>query len=302
VMDLRQLEYFLKIAERRSFTAAAGDLRITQPSLTKSMRLLEQDLGVALFRRLPRGVELTPFGAALARHARLVRVQVREALGEIENLRQGVSGRIAIGAGPAWLRRILPLAVAAVIAERPLVRIQVIGGFDEALLRGLRLGELDACVVEVPSPEECGDLDVAQLSSDELVVIARDGHPLAGGAPVNVSGCLGFPWVLPPRATRARRRLDALFVSRELPPPEASVETESGAFMMALLLASDALTYTTRRAIEQPEAHGTVVIDVPGLAAERIAGFITRRGQPRSLALEALFESLSAFAAADRRN
>ena len=162
MIDLRQLEYFLKIAERRSFTAAAVELRITQPSLTKSIRLLEQDLGVQLFRRLPRGVELTQFGTSLARHARSVRVQVKNALGEIESLRQGVSGRITIGAGPSWLRRLLPRAIGILIEEHPLVRIQVVGGFDEALLRGLRLGEVDAAVVEIPSVEECADLDVSR--------------------------------------------------------------------------------------------------------------------------------------------
>ena len=76
MIDLRELEYFLAIAERRSFTAAAAELNITQPALTKSIRLLEDELGVQLFRRLPRGVELTPYGASLARHARAVRVQV----------------------------------------------------------------------------------------------------------------------------------------------------------------------------------------------------------------------------------
>jgi LysR family transcriptional regulator of gallate degradation len=302
MIDLRQLEYFLKIAERRSFTAAAVDLRITQPSLTKSIRLLEQDLGVQLFRRLPRGVELTPFGVSLARHARSVRVQVKEALSEIESLRQGVSGRITVGAGPSWLRRLLPRAVGQLIEERPLVRIQVVGGFDEALLRGLRLGEIDAAVVEIPSVEECTDLEVSPLATDTLVVIARDRHPLAGAGSIAAADCLAFPWVLPPRATRARRRLDALFVSRELPPPDATVETESGAFIVAMLGASDALTYTTRRTVEQAEATGIIIIDVPELAAERTAGFITRRGQAKSPTLEALFEGLSVLAAADPRN
>ncbi len=58
-MDIRQLDYFLKVAERRSITAAAAELNVTQPTLTKSIRLLEQGLGVPLSERLPRGVELT---------------------------------------------------------------------------------------------------------------------------------------------------------------------------------------------------------------------------------------------------
>ena len=150
--------------------------------------------------------------------------------------------------------------------------------------------------------EECADLDVSPLASDQLVVIARDGHPLAEGGAAAPADCLAFPWVLPPRATRTRRRLDALFVSQELPPPDATVETELGAFMMALLADSDALTYTTRRTVEQVDAAGMVILDVPDLAAERTAGFITRRGQAKSPPLEALYQSLAELAAADPRN
>jgi LysR family transcriptional regulator of gallate degradation len=72
-MDLRQLEYFLAIAKRRSFTAAASELGLTQPSLTKTIRALEQELSVQLFERLPRGVELTSFGNSLLHHAEAMR-------------------------------------------------------------------------------------------------------------------------------------------------------------------------------------------------------------------------------------
>jgi len=302
VIDLRELEYFLTIAEHRSFTAAAVELNITQPALTKSIRLLEDELGVQLFRRLPRGVELTPYGASLARHARAVRVQVKDAISEIQSLRSGISGRISIGAGPAWLRRLLPSAVGELVRERPLVRVRIVGGFDEAILRDLRLGEIDAALVEVPSSEESGDLDVHPLTSDELVVACRKGHPLTQRDEVRISDLLTARWALPPRATRSRRRLDSLFISRELPPPEAVVETESGAFLLALVRESDALTYTTRRTLEQADAADLLGLEVPELAADRVAGFITRKGQTMSPPLAVLFAALRSLAEAHARN
>src|SRR5215813_7834620 len=69
IMDLRQLEYFLRVAQRRNISLAAAELNITQPSLTKSIKLLEKTLGVRLFERLARGVELTDYGHTLRRHA-----------------------------------------------------------------------------------------------------------------------------------------------------------------------------------------------------------------------------------------
>jgi DNA-binding transcriptional LysR family regulator len=79
IMDLRQLEYFLRVAQRRNISAAAAELNITQPSLTKSIKLLEKELGVRLFDRLARGVELTDYGHTLLRHAEAVHVQIGDA-------------------------------------------------------------------------------------------------------------------------------------------------------------------------------------------------------------------------------
>src|SRR5439155_1740453 len=80
-----------------------------------------------------RGVELTDYGQTLLRHAEAVHVQVGDASSEIAALRSGTFGAVSVGAGPAWLRRHLPLAVAQTVARHPGIRIKVGGGFDEQL-------------------------------------------------------------------------------------------------------------------------------------------------------------------------
>ena len=109
-MDLRQLEYFLKVAQRQNISTAAAELNITQPSLTKSIKLLEKQLGVQLFDRLARGVELTTTATTLLRHAEAVHVQINDAGDEVAALRSGTFGVVSVGAGPTWLRRHLPVA------------------------------------------------------------------------------------------------------------------------------------------------------------------------------------------------
>lgn len=111
-MNIRQLEYFLTVAAHKSVTVAAAKLGVSQPTLTKTIRSLELELGVSLFERMPRGVDLTPYGQSLLRHAEAIRVQFGDAKNEIESLRGGKYGTVLIGAGPAWLRRHLPRAVA----------------------------------------------------------------------------------------------------------------------------------------------------------------------------------------------
>jgi DNA-binding transcriptional LysR family regulator len=179
-VNFRQLDYFLAVARTGSFTAAAVALKVAQPTLTKSIRGLEQELGVTLFDRLPRGAALTAAGAALRRHAERVGVQMRDAAEELRSIGGGAGGLVSIGAGPAWLRRLLPEAVSRAISRHPSIRVNVLGGFDDVLLKALRAGELDFVVAELPAEENARDLELLPLTSDRLAVFCRDGHPLAG--------------------------------------------------------------------------------------------------------------------------
>lgn len=301
-MHLRQLSYFLKVAEHRSISVAAAELNVTQPSLTKSMKLLEEELGIALFRRLPRGVELTEAGRRLLHHAETVGLQLSDARNELDALRDGDRGAITIGAGPAWLRSHLPVAVSRAIAVRPNLHVRVVGGFDEALLRALRRGELDFVVAELPWTTEHRDLAIEPLSADGLCVYARKEHPLSRRGPAGLADVLRFPWVLPVRATRARQRLDALFVARNTAPPEPAIETDSMAFLLAMVRNSDALTYTTTSTIEMPEGDGLAKLAVPELTSERRAGIIRRRNSWLSPAAGVLIEELRSVCAAQPQN
>lgn len=301
-MNIRQLDYFLAVARSGSLTAAALELKVAQPTLTKSLHGLEQEMGVRLFERLPRGVQLTEYGESLARHARQVQLQLREAKVELDGLRAGDSGVVSIGAGPAWERRHLPLAVARATATRPRLAVRVIGGFDEALLRALRRGELDFVVAELPAPGTAGDLEITPLAADALTVCARREHPLARQREVTIEQLLEFPWVLPSGPTRVRQRLAALFTTRGLSPPRPSVETDSMSFLLALLRNSDAVTYTTELTLRLPESLGLGELDVPEFKLTREAGVIRRRMSWLAPATEAVIAELKALCAIEPNN
>jgi len=302
-MNLKQLEYFLAVARLRSMTAAAAELGIAQPTLTKSIRSLEQELGVKLFQRLARGVEPTDVGLSLVRHAESISVQVQDALAEIGSLSGGAVGTVKIGAGPAWLRRHLPLAVARTVARNPGIRVRIEGGFDDALLRALRRGEVDFAVAELPSVETSQDLNILPLTSDRLGACCRAGHPLhAAPEPPQLFHLLGYPWVMPPRATRAQRRLRALFVAADLQPPEALVETESMAFLIQMVRHSDALTFTVSTTLQARESEGLVMLEVPALAATRQAGVVSRKDGWLSPAALAVVDELRAICSAEPTN
>jgi LysR family transcriptional regulator of gallate degradation len=301
-MDLRRLEYFLSVARHLSITAAAADLGLAQPTLTKSIRMLEQELGVQLFQRLPRGVELTEFGRSLLRHAEAMHVQVQDALNEIEGLRGGAIGVVTIGAGPSWLRRHLPLAVARTLSRNPDLKVRIDGGYDDVLLRTLRHGEVDFVVAELPSPDRAKDLEVTPLTSDSLGVCCREKHPLVAERNIPLSVLLDFPWIMPSRRTRAQRRLQALFIAANLAPPELVVETESMAFILQMLRDSDALTFTTSTTLRSREGEGLTILDVPLLHTTREAGIVTRKGGWLSPAATLIVSELKTICATDPHN
>lgn len=301
-MNLRQLEYFLVVARTGSFTAAAAELQLAQPTLTKSIKGLEGELGATLFERLPRGVTLTLAGAVLKRHAERVDVQVSDAVKELKAITSGANGHVSIGAGPAWLRRLLPEAVASAVTDNPALRVRVLGGFDDVLLKALRAGELDFVVAELPAEENAPDLELEALTSDHLHVFCRASHPLAGGGPIAMAELLPYPWVMPPASTRAQQRLNALFATADLPSPRISVETESMAFLLNMLAGFDALTFTVSSTARLVEADGLVLLDVPEISAERAAGLIKRRGSWLSPAAGAVIEALKRQCARHERN
>jgi LysR family transcriptional regulator of gallate degradation len=113
---------------------------------------------------------------------------------------------------------------------------------------------------------------------------------------------LQYPWIKPPHSTRAHRRLDALFVSNDLPPPKSVFESGSVALQLNVLRHSDALATTVSKTLQTPEGDGLIMLNVPELALSRDAGVITRKGGWVSPAAAEIIDELKAICAAESRS
>lgn len=301
-LDLRLLGYFFRTAQTGNITRAAAELNVAQPTLSKALKLLEDQVGTPLLERHAHGITLTPIGARLAEHAAVVVAQVRDAAAEMAQLQTGQGGNVHIGAGPSWVRRMLPEAITRVVAQRPSLMVEVHTGFDESLLGMLAKGALDFVVAERPLGGESGNLEFHFLTSDDLIVVGRASHPLAGRDRVPAIDALSSAWALPPRDTLARRKLDGRAISLGHTPPQANVVSTSLSFLLTHAGQADTLIYTTRSHLLTPEGGNLVEIDVPELVTNRQAGLIFRSPGLLTPAARVIADALIEECAADPRN
>src|SRR5687767_9759866 len=149
-MELRDIEYFAVVAEQRHLGRAAELLGLTQPALSKRLRRLESALEVKLVRRIPKGIELTAEGAALASGAHALRLSVKDVVREVSDVTHGRVGNLRIGAAPGVADLLLPVPCTALLEDAPQVHIKVTIGHNDVLLPALRNGELDLIVSGIP--------------------------------------------------------------------------------------------------------------------------------------------------------
>jgi DNA-binding transcriptional LysR family regulator len=188
-VELRHLRYFIAIAEERSFTGAAERLWVAQPGLSTQMRRLEAELGVQLFDRHPRGIDLTRAGELFLERARAAMSAADIALATGRDLEAGVIGslRLGLAAGARWSRASELLLRFG--RERPGVELTVVEAYGGTLWRDLRAGRLDALVA--PTGHGSADLTALELGHEDWVVLVGTGHPLAGIGSVDAEDLQG---------------------------------------------------------------------------------------------------------------
>ncbi|MFN3592204.1 MAG: LysR family transcriptional regulator [Thermaurantiacus sp.] len=268
MLESRRLRHFLAVYELGSIGQAAEKLLLTQPALSKSIRQLEDELGVRLFDRTPMGVVPTVFGNALAMHAKSIEAQIRNAEAQIANLKGKAQGHVTIGIGPSLARNIMPTATRTLALRQPEIALTVIEGLVDDLLPQLRRGELDLMVGAWPKiADPMFTTEVVLV--DRLEVVARAGHPLAG-RPVRRQELLDFPWALPPASQKWRQALDELFMERGLDPPAPQVVSNSAGYLQALIRQSDYLSFLPRQLLDLDGAADftTLSVDMARLEPE----------------------------------
>lgn len=197
-MELRTLRYFVTLAEELHFGRAAQRLAITQPPLSLAIRALEQELGVQLFARTRRQVELTHAGAAFREEAAAILARADEARRLVVAADRGQVGRLAIGFMSASTYTLMPPVLREFAAGHPRVRLDLRELTLPQQLAALRRGDIDAGFVRPPVAD--AELESEVLLEEPLLVALPGGHPLAVHRRIALAQLAGEPFVMFQRA------------------------------------------------------------------------------------------------------
>lgn len=206
-MDIRQIEYFVHVAELGSFTKAASLLSIAQPALSRQVRSLEVELAQALLYRNGRGVSPTEAGKRLLAHGRGILLQVERARQEVEEMRGAPVGRVVVGAPPT-VGNMLAVPLASAFQSRfPRAMLGIVEGLTGYVAEWLLMGRVDIAVLHNPVASPA--LTFFPLMKEHLCLIS----PLPRGrsglhAPVRVRDLPGFPLIMPSRPHAFRMQVD----------------------------------------------------------------------------------------------
>lgn len=189
-MNLRTLEYLVKVAETRHFSKAADQCCVTQPTLSTQLKKLESHLGVIIFERDNKNVMLTPLGSKLVNQAKQVLLEAKQLKVIANNAANPLSGKYSIGVIPSISPYLIPKFLNKVKSSLKDLKVFVIEDNVESLLEMLRIGKLDAVVMSPPI-KQGQQFDLKHLFDEELYCVVPDKHRFVTRDALSVSDLFG---------------------------------------------------------------------------------------------------------------
>jgi LysR family transcriptional regulator, nitrogen assimilation regulatory protein len=270
-MDLKQLEYFVRVAELGSFTRAALELDVAQPALSRQVRLLEVELRQPLLLRNGRGAVPTEAGKVMLDHGRGILHQVQRARDDLGRLRGGLSGRVALGL-PSSVARVLAVPLTRAFREAmPDARLSISEALSAGLHEGLANGRLDIVVLYNAQPSR--ELDITPLLEEDLLLVrARPPglHEDPPPGPVELNEVAGMPLVIPSRPNAIRMHVESKMAEIGCRPTVA-LEIDGVMAILDLVLDGAGCAILSRNALlnsPRPSAYTAQQIGSPPLRIE----------------------------------
>ena len=208
-MELMSLIYFKTVAKLENMSRAAEELHITQPALSKSIAQLETSLGVSLFDRNGRSIQLNRYGKFFLERTELILREYDRAREDLTNLIAPGQGEVSIGFMHTLGMQVIPALMTDVRTVYPNMKFQLTQSNSGILLNKLQAGQLDLCLISSLEPRTA--MHWEKLWDEELFLIVPEGHPLSGKKLVEVSDFASELFISIKKGNSLRKTVDELY-------------------------------------------------------------------------------------------
>ena len=293
-MDINNLQAFIEVAEKRSFSRSAETLKLTQPAVSKRIAALENELSSRLFDRVGRTVHLTEAGKVLLPSALKINSEVCRIEDEMSNLGKEVRGKLSIGSAEhVGVGRLAPL-LKLYRENYPDVQIDLQFNRTEKTLSGIENGTID---MGLCSTMEAGSLESSnsrlkslEIWNDNLCVVVENQHPLARRESISIAELAAYPAILPKQYSVVRRAIDKILINNQV---ESVASIEASDFPTIRSMTSIGLGWAC---LPESEVHGSLVpLKVEGMGLRHSVALVRNPDRSMSRAAQAFVDSLPAM-------
>lgn len=267
-LSTRQLRAFLALAELRNFTRAAVQCHLSQPAFSALIKALEDDVGVRLFDRDTRSVQLTPEGRQFETAARRLLAQAQQSLQDLSDHVHRRKGRVHVAALPSLAAGWLPSVFAQFRAQWPGVELALSDVLSDPCIDLVRSGEADFALASgVPGPDASGALVAERLCLDRFHLVCPRGHPLMHESRLGLRKLARYPFIHMHRSSSVRQALDAALHPQRM---NTVLEVEQLATVMGMVQAGLGISVVPTLTLYQFQAEGiaTRPLPLPALARQ----------------------------------
>ena len=280
-MELHQLRYFCAIADTGSFSRAAQQSHVSQPSLSQQIRKLEDELGARLFDRLGRTVRLTELGKAFLPRARTVLRDLEAARSDVVERKTAISGSLCIGVIPTIAPYFLPSVLASFSQQYPEARVTVVEEITPLLLERLRAGTTDIALIALPVHAKGHEFKPFPLAAEKLYAVLPRRHRFAKRRSVSLGELRDDPFLLL-RDGHCFREAAVAACSRARLQPNIVFEGGQFSSILSMVGAGLGISIVPAMAIEHRRECSFVPIDDERAARTIGAVILNGRSLPRA--------------------
>jgi LysR family transcriptional regulator, pca operon transcriptional activator len=297
-LKLNQLRAVGTIVEVGSIAEAARRLGVSQSATSKMLREIEEELGLTLFIRHPKGVEVTSAGHRVAESARRIALEMDTLQDELEQMAGRKTAGVALGALPTAASGVVSGMLARFKAYRPNASVQIVQGRSDDLLPRLSAGDLDLVIGRLYQPAAPDGLVREALYDETIAVLARTDHPLFEEPRLSPEHLKRFDFVLPTISQRLGMEIEAVIAALGLPSDRA-LRTSSPEVLREMLYTGNYLTVVPRLMMAGDLDRGALrILPLAFSGSKRPAGVIHRGRATLGPDARALVRALRAHIAA----